>query len=762
MRSSSWLDILGYVLLFPVFVLDVVSHVVMSFFGSSNINKTNKNKKKTYSQYSTARGNATATRGEPRSSSSSSGTLMSIFRVDGDDHESKTIYEMTQRAVALHGDNRIAMRSRKFVELRKKHENDRFPSKVYDDENGFDDVTYRDLGRVTEQFGKGLRALGLQKKTTGGDDDNNNNNNNNDDSLASDKLVIFENTCALWTLAAQGAMTQSLPVVTCYATLGQDAVVQAVCETQAAALMVNWKDARDFVQLAKENKMPSLRIIIASTHELGRNNTFHSSDFDNQKNGLKVVTSDEVMALGKTADYKPAPPKPADVAVIMYTSGSTGKPKGVVMTHSQLVAGIAGMAANVEIKPGSGTFVSYLPLAHILALQVENVLISYGATLCYSDPHQLSTALGMFEPTIFAGVPKVYEMLKAGLEKKIDGGPTALRVVFRTLLAWKLYLAKHFKITHTPVSNKFFDLIRKKVFGRHLEFAVTGGGPMSAELHDFFRACFHRPLIQGYALTETCVGGCFQALHDERNGVVGPPVSCVEVALQSEPELMDSHGNPYLHTDRVGSKGERILGRGEICMRGPSISSGYFQDPEKTAQDFDKEGFFHTGDIGQFTEDGVVQIIDRKKNLVKLKGGEYVALEAMETAFRASPFVNDLSVVADGDLDVPLAIVCANGDALEKWADQQGIEYDHGNRQSLGNLPEARQQVVQSMKDEGKKAGLSSLELRIKDCHLVVDEEWKPGHGMTASMKLDRKAIRKIHEHEIKEMYERNGVKYSS
>jgi len=183
MRSSSWLDILGYVLLFPVFVLDVVSHVVMSFFGSSNINKTNKNKKKTYSQYSTARGNATATRGEPRSSSSSSGTLMSIFRVDGDDHESKTIYEMTQRAVALHGDNRIAMRSRKFVELRKKHENDRFPSKVYDDENGFDDVTYRDLGRVTEQFGKGLRALGLQKKTTGGDDDNNNNNNNNNNPI---------------------------------------------------------------------------------------------------------------------------------------------------------------------------------------------------------------------------------------------------------------------------------------------------------------------------------------------------------------------------------------------------------------------------------------------------------------------------------------------------------------------------------------------------------------------------------------------------
>ena len=353
-------------------------------------------------------------------------------------------------------------------------------------------------------------------------------------------------------------------------------------------------------------------------------------------------------------------------------------------------------------------------------------------------------------------------MLKAGLEKKIDGGPTVLRVIFRTLMAWKMLLLKHFGITRTPISNRFFDLIRKKVFGRHLEFAVTGGGPMNADLHDFFRVCFHRPLIQGYALTETCVGGCFQALHDERNGVVGPPVSCVELALQSEQELTDKNGDPYLHTDRIGANGERILGRGEICMRGPSISSGYYKNPEKTAEDFDKEGFFHTGDIGQFTEDGVVQIIDRKKNLVKLKGGEYVALEAMETAFRTSPFVNDLTVLADGDLDVPLAIVCANGDALEKWVKQQGIDYDPGNRQSLGEDPKVRQHVVQSMKEEGKRAGLSSLEMRIKDCHLAVDEEWKPGHGMTASMKLDRKAIRKIYDREIKEMYERNGAKYST
>lgn len=423
------------------------------------------------------------------------------------------------------------------------------------------------------------------------------------------------------------------------------------------------------------------------------------------------------------------------------------------MKHSQLVAGIAGMVKNVHLRPGKETFVSYLPLAHILALQIENVMLSVGATLCYSDPHDLPKCMSMYKPTIFAGVPKVYETLKNGLEKKISKS-AAMHVVFQTLISWKVAVLK--RGGDTPVSSMFFGLIAKKIFGQTLQFAISGGGPLSADLHYFARACFNCPVVQGYALTETCVGGCFQSLQDPRTGIVGPPVSCVEVVLQSEPDFMDSNGKPYLHTDKTGTKGEPILGRGEICMRGPSISSGYFQQPEKEAEAFDDEGFFHTGDIGQFTHDGVLQIIDRKKNLVKLKGGEYVAVEAMETAFGGSPFVKDICVVADGNLDVPLAIVCVNDEALEKWAKNENVKYE--NLEVLNQSKEAREAVVQSMKEQGKKAGLSSLEMRIKDCCLV-NTEWKPGHGMTASMKLDRKAIHKIHSKEINEMFKRNGVK---
>jgi long-chain acyl-CoA synthetase len=194
-------------------------------------------------------------------------------------------------------------------------------------------------------------------------------------------------------------------------------------------------------------------------------------------------------------------------------------------------------------------------------------------------------------------------------------------------------------------------------------------------------------------------------------------------------------------------------------MRGPCVSVGYYKNAEKTKEAFDQEGFFHTGDIGQFTKDGVIQIIDRKKNLVKLKGGEYVAIEAMETAFGASKYVTALCVVANGYLDGPLAIVCTENGALQSWANEQGLSGT--SPEELASSKQAREEVIKGMIVEGKRAGLTSLELRIKDCCLITQDEWTPGHGMTASMKSDRKAIYKIHEKELNAMYLRQGVSIS-
>lgn len=192
-------------------------------------------------------------------------------------------------------------------------------------------------------------------------------------------------------------------------------------------------------------------------------------------------------------------------------------------------------------------------------------------------------------------------------------------------------------------------------------------------------------------------------------------------------------------------------------MRGPSISLGYYRMPDKTKEDFDSEGWFHTGDIGQFTADGVIQIVDRKKNIVKLKGGEYVAVEAMETAFSQSPFVSLCCVIANSDLDRPFVIIRADNNALKEWASANNVKFD--SLEELAGQDTTRRAVIQSMANAGKEAGLTKLELGIKDCVIVTDVEWGPGHGMTASMKLDRAKIFKMHADELRAMYERNGVK---
>lgn len=756
---------IAYIFLWPVLALDLVCHAIGFLLGFKATKYVPPPPPETAS---VARGETTKRRGAPRSALEAEVPLLQSY----DGHE--TIHEMIHAAMDRFG-ARIAMRSRKYVETKKLKETDKFPSKIFDDNSGFEEITYKQLGDRTIQFGSGLRALGLTPIPSL--------NGQSFDKLSGDfKMVIFENTCPQWTTALLGAFSQSMTVATCYATLGHEAVISAVQETEASALLVNHKDVPAFVQ--REDDMPSLKLLIASTYEMSDQDRKAFQKWANDKSPkIRIVSTDQVVEMGKQSKdkYEAVPPKvsnsntavaltlhcltlsvcpfllslqSSDVAVIMYTSGSTGKPKGVVMTHSQLVAGVAGMAKNVDLRPGEEIFVSYLPLAHILALQIEHVMLSIGATLCYTDPREMSSVLSKYQPTLFVGVPKVYEMLKAGVESKVNKGGVVLRTLFRTLLPWKMWVKR--MGGDTPLSNKLFALFSKKVFGKNIRGAVTGGGPISSELQNFIIACFDMPLIQGYALTETCVGGCFQHMGDSRNGVVGPPVSCVEVALQSEPDITDSDGRPYLHSDTKSSHGEPILGRGEICMRGPSISSGYYKNLNKTKEEYDEEGFFHTGDIGQFTQDGVIQIIDRKKNLVKLKGGEYVAVENMETAFGASKYVDALVVIASGNLDTPFAVVCTNNGELRNWADQKGVTYK--SLHDLANLPEARREVLSSMKAAGEKAGLSRLELRIKDCCLLPDTEWKPGHGMTASMKIDRKAIHQIHKQEIEEMYDRNGV----
>jgi long-chain acyl-CoA synthetase len=195
------------------------------------------------------------------------------------------------------------MRSRKFVQTKKLNEFDRFPTKIFDDTAGFDDITYQELGQRITHFGSGLRKLGMEPIPSYNDECNDLDAFNQLDGQF--KLVIFENTCAMWTIALQGALSQSMTVATCYATLGIDAVTAAVQETKATALLVNWKDVDTFV--ARAHEMPSLKFLIASLNECGT--AGYSPPPPSSSHNLQVVTVDDVLKLGKESPYDPTPPK---------------------------------------------------------------------------------------------------------------------------------------------------------------------------------------------------------------------------------------------------------------------------------------------------------------------------------------------------------------------------------------------------------------------------------------------------------------------
>ena len=344
-----------------------------------------------------------------------------------------------------------------------------------------------------------------------------------------------------------------------------------------------------------------------------------------------------------------------------------------------------------------------------------------------------------------AGVPKIYDVIKKGIEAKIASSSPVAQFLVKTA-----FQARSFALRQGYETPLFKVLVFKKfakVVGGKLRLALSGGGPLNNEVQDFVRTCFGCPFFQGYGLTETCAGLTIQDPQDLRSGIAGQPLACLEVKLLSTPDITDKTGKPYLNTDRKDVQGNFIYGRGEILAKGGCISLGYYNMPDKTSEVFESDGFFHTGDIGQFMSDGSIRIVDRAKNLVKLKGGEYIAIENMEMAYGNSTFVDAIAggicVYGDGDMDRPIAIMQLNTVVAINWAKEHNIP---GDINTVKNSKELYQAVMADLAKEGKKAGLSHLEGLVAIG--IITEPWTPENGcLTAANKLQRRAvIEKFHE----------------
>ncbi|KAI1320886.1 acetyl-CoA synthetase-like protein [Xylariaceae sp. FL0255] len=567
-------------------------------------------------------------------------------------------------------------------------------------------LTYKEYETRALNVGAGLKKLGFE---TG------------------DKVHIFASTSANWLCMSHGCASQSITIATAYDTLGPDAVEYSLTQTEAKAM---YTDPHLLKTASKPLKnAPSVKFLIYNDDTNIPITDQELADFKAKHEELTILSYSELVKLGAENPVEAVPPKPEDLCCIMYTSGSSGTPKGVAISHENLVAAITGLWGVIaETISSNEVVLAYLPLAHILEMAVENIVIFIGATLGYGSPRTLSDTstrncagdMRELAPTVMVGVPQIWETIRKGIESRVNSGSAITKNLF-----WGAYNLKSLLVSRgLPGSFLLDSLVFNKV--RHLtggkvRFLFNGGSGISdGTLH--FVSMVLAPMVTGYGLTETCANGALGCPLQWTPNAIGPVPPSLELKLVSIPD--------------IGYKADSTPPQGEILLRGLPVAKEYYKNPEETAKAYTEDGWFRTGDIGEIDSVGHVKVIDRVKNLVKLQGGEYIALEKLEAIYRGSAYVNNLMIHGDSSQPKAIAVISPNEKPLSELA--KSLRVDGAAMHEDKKVKDA---VLKDLVAVGKKAGLSGLEMVAGV--VVVDEEWTPASGLvTATQKVNRRALR--------------------
>ncbi|XP_036713037.1 long-chain-fatty-acid--CoA ligase 3 [Balaenoptera musculus] len=585
-------------------------------------------------------------------------------------------------------------------------------------------LSFEDVFVRAFNFGNGLQILGQKPKTN---------------------IAIFCETRAEWMIAAQACFMYNFQLVTLYATLGGPAIVHGLNETEVTNIITSKEllqtKLKDIVSL-----VPCLRHIITVD---GKPPAW--SEFPK---GVIVHTMAAVQALGAKASAENKPhskPVPSDIAVIMYTSGSTGLPKGVMISHSNLIAGITGMAERIPELGEKDVYIGYLPLAHVLELSAELVCLSHGCCIGYSSPQTLADQsskikkgskgdTSILKPTLMAAVPEIMDRIYKNVMNKVNEMSNFQRTLF--ILAYNYKMEQISKGHGTPLCDRFIFRKVRSLLGGNIRLLLCGGAPLSATTQRFMNICFCCPVGQGYGLTESCGAGTITEVWDYNTGRVGAPLVCCEIKLKNWEE------GGYFNTDKPHPRGEIIIG-------GQNVTMGYYKNEAKTKADFfeDENGqrWLCTGDIGEFDPDGCLKIIDRKKDLVKLQAGEYVSLGKVEAALKNLSLIDNICAYANSYHSYVIGFVVPNQKELTELARKRGLR---GTWEELCNSCEMENEVLKALSEAAVSASLEKFEIPVKI--RLSPEPWTPETGLvTDAFKLKRKELKTHYQADIERMYGR-------
>jgi long-chain acyl-CoA synthetase len=582
---------------------------------------------------------------------------------------------------------------------------DRFSSKQaavrYKEGGSWKDITHQELARQVKHAALGLMELGIQP---------------------GERVAILSENRPEWAVADFACLTARCADVSIYPTLPAPQVAYLLADSGACAVFVENADQYDKVA-AIRSEVPGLEHVIV---------------FDAQEGmeGPGLISHQELLQRGAAAeDRYPAYREDAlavdrdALATLIYTSGTTGPPKGVMLTHYNFCSNVVA-ALKVLFISSEDSCLSLLPLSHSFERMAGHyVMFHCGATINYAESvEQVPANLQEIKPTVVLSVPRLFEKIYARvLENAMAGGAAKRRIFFwarRNAERWAdLQQAEQPVPAWLDFKRKIgdklvFSKLRARTGGR-IRFFGSGGAPLSPEIAKFFYSA-GITIVEGYGLSETSPVLALNPLDKVRIGTVGPPIPGVELKIAPD---------------------------GEILARGPNIMKGYYNKPAETQEAIDADGWFHTGDIGEFDQKGYLKITDRKKDLIVTAGGKKVAPQPIENMIKTNQFV--LNAVMIGDKrKFPALLIVPDLEALKKWGTERGLTFGSAT-DFLGQadvMAKVEREVMGNLRD------LAGFEMPKKIT--LIEEDFTIERGeLTPTLKVKRRIVEDRYKAKIDAMY---------
>ncbi|MDB5257964.1 MAG: AMP-dependent synthetase [Chitinophagaceae bacterium] len=549
----------------------------------------------------------------------------------------------------------------------------------------------KEVKKIVDELGLGFLKLGLKKD---------------------DKVAIISANRIEWNLIDYGVQQLGVVSVPMYPTITEEDYRYIFQDAGVKIVFVSNDELYQKVSRAIEG-ISSIQAVYSFEHISG---VKHWTEVQQLANG------------GNVADLEPykAAVKPEDLLTLIYTSGTTGNPKGVMLTHNNLISNFKSCAPYMPVDHNHRAL-SFLPLCHVYERMLNYLYAFCGVSIYYAESiDTISDNLKEVHPHIFVSVPRLLEKVF----DKINAKGEELTGIKKKLFFWAKNLGLRYDLSNSlgfwynlqlKIANKLIFNKWREALGGEVRAVVSGGAALQPRLARVFWAA-RIPILEGYGLTETspviAVNRC--QMEDNRVGTVGPLIEGVEVKFAED---------------------------GEILTRGPHVMKGYYNKPDLTKEAITADGWFHTGDIGEFVEGRFLKITDRKKEMFKTSGGKYVAPQSMENKFKESRYIEQVMVLGDGR-KFPSALIVPSFDSVKSWCGIKGIPYT--TDEEMIKNPKVLEKFQREMDEYNEH--FAQYE-RVKKFALLLKLWSIEGGELTAKLSLKRKVILEKYKDQVEEMY---------